>query len=83
MPHLCGRAGFSQETQPRRFIADIFFADDFQRHRKAQIDIEAFVSDAHGAAAQLDRLAIPVKHHLIVLKQAHDRPRLCLCGVAL
>ena len=72
MTYLCGRTGFSQKAQPGRFIADIFFADDFQGHWASQIDIERFVSNPHGAAAQFDRFAVLVEHHLIVLEPAHN-----------
>jgi hypothetical protein len=66
--HARRRARFAQETKPRRFVTEIFPADDFQGHRTPQIDIEGFVSDPHRAATQLDRLSIFVGHQFIVLK---------------
>ena len=62
------RAGFAQKTKPRRFITEIFFADDFQCHGAVQIDVERFVSDAHRTATQLDRFPVFARHQLIMLK---------------
>src|ERR1700739_128789 len=79
MAHFCRRSSFPQKTQSGRFIADIFFTDDFEGYRKSQIDIESLISDAHGAPAQLDRFAILVQHHLIVLKLPDVPPQSVLC----
>ena len=62
------RARFSQETKPRRFVTEIFFADDLQCHGAAQIDVERFVCDAHRAATQLDRPAVLALHQFVMLK---------------
>src|ERR1700746_4111209 len=65
-PRRC--AGFAQETKPRRFIAEIFFADDLQRHRASEIDVECLVSDPHSSSAQLDRSTVFARHQLVMLK---------------
>ena len=62
------RAGFAQETKPRRFVTEIFFADDFQCHGASQIDVERFVSDPHRTATQLDRFPVFACHQLIMLE---------------
>src|SRR6516162_6818533 len=62
------RSGFAQKAKPRRFITEIFLADDFQRHGAVQIDVEGYVSDPHRTAAQLDRFAVFARHQLVVLK---------------
>src|SRR6516162_7111064 len=62
------RAGFAQKTKPRRFITEIAFADDLQRHGAVQIDVERLVSDPHRAATQLDWFAVFARHQLVVLK---------------
>ena len=50
-------ACFTQETKPRRFVTEIFLADDFQCHGASKIDVERFVGDAHRAATQLDTVS--------------------------
>src|SRR5271165_583679 len=72
MPQSCSRAGFAQKTESRRFVANIFFADDFQGHGTVKIDVKRLVSDAHRTPTQLDRFAVFARHQLIVLK-ALDR----------
>jgi hypothetical protein len=72
MPQSCSRAGFAQETGPRRFIIQISLADNFQCHGTAKIDVKRLVSDAHRTPTQLDRFAVFARHQLIVLK-ALDR----------
>ena len=62
------RAGFAQKTKPRQFITEILFADDLQRHRASEIDVERLVSDPHRAATQLDRFPIFTRYQLVVLK---------------
>src|ERR1700722_13197670 len=62
------RACLPQETQPCQVITQMFFADDFQCHGAAQIDVECLVSDSHGTATQLDWFPIFPRHQLIVLK---------------
>src|SRR5260370_32854544 len=61
-------AGFTQKTQPRRFITEVSLIDDFQCHRAAQIDVARLVSDAHRTATQLDRFPIFARDQLVVLK---------------
>src|SRR5271157_1613796 len=68
MPQFRCRTGFAQKTKSSRFVTEIFFADDLQCHRAVQIDVERLVSDAHGAATQLDWLPVFARHQLIVLK---------------
>src|ERR1700752_4977471 len=68
MAHLCCRARFPQKPQPGRFITKISLADDFQRHRASQIDVERFVSDTHGAATQLDWFPVFACQQFIMLK---------------
>src|SRR5271165_62446 len=71
MPQLRRCAGLAQKTNPRRFITEIFFADDFQCHGAVQIDVERLVSDAHGTATQLDRSPVCARHQFIMLKSLH------------
>ena len=74
------RTGFTQKTKPRRFVAEIFFADDFQGHGVSQIDIEGLVGDTHSAATQLDRSAILIQRQFIVLKASNLQRTVCLPG---
>src|ERR1700757_3125694 len=67
-PRRC--AGFAQKTKLRRFITEIPFADDLQRHRASEIDVERLVSDPHRTATQLDRFPIFARHQLVVLKSS-------------
>src|SRR5215471_1175279 len=67
------RAGFAQKTKLSRFITDILFADDLQCHRALEIDVECFVSDAHGTATQLDWRAIRLQDQFVVLKSSLDQ----------
>jgi hypothetical protein len=71
VPELRRRAGFAQKTKSRRFITEVFFADDFQCHEAVQIDVERLVSDSHRTATQLDRFPIFASHQLIMLKSVH------------
>ena len=75
------RAGFAQKTKPRRFVTEIFLADDFQCHRASQIDVERFVSDSHRTATQLDRFPIFADDQLIVLKSLRCLLRRRLDGI--
>src|SRR6516164_9303422 len=68
MPQPRRRAGFAQKTKPRRFISEILFADDLQRHWAAEIDVERLVGDPHRAATQLDWFPVFAHHQLVVLK---------------
>src|SRR5271166_1672659 len=77
MPQLRRCAGLAQKTNPRRFITEIFLADDFQYHGAVQIDVERLVSDAHGTATQLDRFAVFTRHQLVVLKSLRWLFRYC------
>ena len=40
MPDASRRARLSQEAKPRRFVTDVFFADDLQCHGAAEIDVD-------------------------------------------
>src|SRR5262249_7785678 len=51
-------ARLAQKPKPRRFITEILFADDLQRHWASEIDVEGFVSDPHSPATQLDRSTV-------------------------
>ena len=62
------RARFAQETKLSRFVTEVSFADDFQCHRGAQIDIHRLVSDAHCTATQLDRFPLFVKNQFVMLE---------------
>src|SRR6266404_8784391 len=68
MPQLRRRTGFAQKAKPRRFIAEVSLADDFQCHRAVQIDVERLISDSHRTATQLDRFAVFAPHQLVVVK---------------
>src|SRR6516165_1366251 len=68
MPNAGRRPRLAQKTKPRRFIAEISFADNFQRHRASEIDVERFVSDPHRTATQLDRFPVFARYQLVVLK---------------
>src|SRR5215831_12554003 len=68
MPQLRRCAGLAQKTNPRRFVTEIFFADDFQCHRAVQIDVERLVGDSHRTATQLDRFPVFARYQLVVLK---------------
>src|SRR6478672_2582015 len=68
MPNTGRGSRLAQKSKPRRFVTEIFFADDFQCHGAVQIDVESFVSDPHRTATQLDRFPVFARHQLIVLK---------------
>src|SRR5262249_5840520 len=61
---------FAQKTKPRRFITEIPFADDLQRHGAVQIHVERLVSDPHRPPTQLDWFPIFARHQLVVLKSS-------------
>src|SRR5215469_18798767 len=73
MPQPRRRAGFAQKTKPRRFITEILFADDLQRHRASEIDVERFVGDPHCTATKLDRFPVFARHQFIMLKSLYRR----------
>ena len=75
------RAGFAQETKARRFVTEIFFADDLQCHGASKIDVERFVSDPHRTATQLDRFPVLVGHHFIMLEPMRYARGCCLSAV--
>src|SRR5271165_6352543 len=77
MPQPRRRAGFAQKTKPRRLIAEISLADDFQCHGAAQIDVECFVSDPHCTATQLDGFPVFARDQLVVLKSLRWLVRCC------
>src|SRR5215831_9720853 len=68
MPNAGRRTRLAQKAKPRRFIPEIVFTDDLQRHRASEIDVERFVSDPHRAATQLDRFPAFARYQLVVLK---------------
>src|SRR6516162_783959 len=74
MPQPRRRARFAQRTKPRRFVTKVSLVDDFQRHGALQIDVERLVSDPHSPATQLDRFAVVVQAHFIVLESTNLRP---------
>jgi hypothetical protein len=59
---------FTQKTKSRRWITHILLANDLQRYRTPQIDIERLVCDAHRAPTQLDRFPVVTRHQLVVVK---------------
>src|SRR5271157_4704424 len=69
------RTRFTQKTKPRRFIPEVFFADDFQCHRAVQMDVERLVGDSHRTAPQLDRFPVCARHQFIMLKSLRRRFR--------
>src|SRR5271165_7409498 len=71
MPQPRRRTGFAQKAKPRRFIAEVSLAYDFQCHRAVQIDVERLISDSHRTATQLDRFAVFALYQFIVLKSLH------------
>src|SRR5580704_442601 len=68
MPQLRRCAGLAQKTNPRRFITEVFFADDFQCHGAVQIDVERLVGDSHRTTTQLDWCPVCALDQLIMLK---------------
>src|SRR5262245_13760467 len=68
MPNTGCRTRLAQKAKPRRFISEISLADDFQRHRAAQIDVKRFISDPHRTATQFDRSTVFARHQFIMLK---------------
>src|SRR6516164_3599014 len=68
VPHAGGGPRFAQETKPRRLITQVSFANNLQRHRASEIDVERFVSNPHRTATQLDRFAVFIRRQLVVLK---------------
>src|SRR5215468_11675569 len=89
MPNAGRRPRLAQKAKPRRFIPEILFADDLQRHRASEIDVERFVSDPHRTATQLDRFTVFARYQLVVLNSfrrlvrcRHDRlPERRLAGL--
>src|SRR6516225_4553987 len=73
------RAGFAQKSKPRRFITEILFANDLQRNRASEIDVERFVSEPHSPATQLDRLPVFARHQFIMVKALQRLYRCQLC----
>ena len=45
------RPGLAQKPQPRRLLPEIFSPDNLQCHLAAQVDIDGFVGNTHGAPA--------------------------------
>ena len=63
------RAGFPQEPKPRRFIVEISLTNHFQSDQAPKIDVEGFVSDAHGTSTELDWCTVIAFHEFIILKR--------------
>ncbi len=57
-----GGTRFSQKSQPRRLVTEIFFADDFESHGATQIDVKRLVGDAHRTPTQFHRLPVFVRY---------------------
>src|SRR5208282_768133 len=77
MAYLCCCPGLAHKAKPRRLIAEISLADDFQCHRAVQIDVERLVCDAHRTATQLDRFPVFTCHQFIMLESLHRLFRWC------
>jgi hypothetical protein len=80
--HTGRRTRLAQETKPSRFVAQISFANNLQGYRTTQINVEGLVGDTHCPTTQLDRSAIVIQHHLIVLKPPSLRPSVSLLSAA-
>jgi hypothetical protein len=76
MAYFCCRSCFPQNTKPAD-SSTTYFHRSASASQNAQIHIKRFVSDAHRAPTQLDRIAILIQHHFIVRKLADDRQKLC------
>jgi hypothetical protein len=46
MAHAGGGTCFAQKAKPSRFVTEISFANDLQRYRTTQINVERLVGDA-------------------------------------
>src|SRR6516162_928819 len=68
MANAGGRTCLAQKAKSRRFITQIPFANDLQRHRASEIDVERFESDPHRTATQFERFPVFARHQLVVLK---------------
>jgi hypothetical protein len=80
MPQPRRRTRFTQKPKLRGLVAKISFADNLDRHRTPQIDIERLVGHTHSATTQLDRSAIRIQHHFVVLESAKLGPTVSLLG---
>ena len=63
-----GGTRFPQKSDPRRLVAEILFADDFQRHRTTQIDVKGLVGDTHRTPTQLESFPVLVEHYFVVFE---------------
>lgn len=63
-------ARFAQETKPRRFVTEIFFANDFQCHGASKIHVERFKGDP---IAPRPNSTISAYDKLIMLKPFHSQ----------
>src|SRR5271165_6242858 len=77
MPNAGRRTRLAQKTKPSGLVTKISLADDFQRHRAVQIDVERLVSNPHCTATQLDRFPVFTRDQLIVLKSLRCLFRRC------
>src|SRR5262245_61120416 len=66
MPQPSCRPSLAQNPQASRFITEILFTNDLQRHRALEIDVEPFVSNPHRPATQLERLAVFVRQQFVM-----------------
>lgn len=62
------RTRFSQKTKSREFVSEMLLADDFQRYRASEVDVDCLVSDPHGATTQFDRRSIAIPRQIIMLE---------------
>jgi hypothetical protein len=73
VPHAGGGPRLAQKPKPRRLITKIPFANRLQGYRIPEIDVERFVGDAHRPTTQLNRSAILVQQHFILVKPSRLR----------
>src|SRR6516165_8774912 len=82
MPQPRRRTRFTQKPKLRGLVAKISFADNLDRHRTPQIDIERLVGHTHSTTTQLDRSASLIQHHLVVLKSPSLQPTVSLVSAS-
>jgi len=80
--HAGRRTCLAQETKLGRFVTQITFANDLQGHWTPEIDIERLVGHSHSPTTQLNRSAIGIQHHLIVLESPSLRCTFRIPGAA-
>src|SRR5262249_8183387 len=65
---LCGGARLRKKTLTARLIREVTRMNHFKRDVAAQVCVECFVSDAHGASTKLNRRAIIIDDQLILVE---------------